>query len=71
MNAVLAITLKMHLTLSFGFMHKILQLNILVVIYNKKCMHFGNQLEIVQQVYGSAMWCMSYSNPKHKNTSAH
>jgi len=41
-NAVLAIMLKMHLTLSFGVMHKILQLNILVVVYNRKCMHFGN-----------------------------
>jgi len=41
-NAVLAITLKMHLTLSFVFMHKILQLNILLVIYNRKWMHFGN-----------------------------
>jgi len=46
-NAVWAITLKMHLTLSFGFTHKILQLNILVVFYNKKCMHFGNYVEIV------------------------
>jgi len=42
MNAVLAITLKMHLTLSFGFTHKILHLHILVVIYNRKCMHCGN-----------------------------
>jgi len=41
-NVVLAITLKMHLTLSFDFMYKILQLNILVVVYNRKCMHFGN-----------------------------
>jgi len=41
-NAVLAITLKMYLTLSFGVMHKILQLNILVVIHNRKCIHFGN-----------------------------
>jgi len=41
-NAVLVITLKMHLTLSFGFMHKILQLNILDVVYNRKCMHFRN-----------------------------
>jgi len=28
-------------------------------------------VEIVQQVYGSATWCMSYPNSKYKNTLAH
>jgi len=41
-NVLFAITLKMHLSLSFGFMHKKQPKNILVVIYNRKCMHFGN-----------------------------
>jgi len=28
-------------------------------------------VEIAQQVFVSATWCMSYSNSKYKNTSAH
>jgi len=37
MNAVLAIKLKMYLALSFGVMHKILQLNILVGLLDFGC----------------------------------
>jgi len=36
-NAVLATTLKMYLTLSFGVMHKILKLNILVGLLDFGC----------------------------------